>query len=186
MTKTEPKTCEVCGTGCAPLLLSVTTGPDRAMRLAAKAIAATSAKETLRWLDLAERAGAPESVLEILSRAEPLAETGCCQRVFHVGCEPEGVGECLSCHAWICNDCTPAGQGCSCCGSGRTASGKAERVPPTPEEIAIFARRITGRPEAPPEPDRRLEAIRKMQGDLAHAASALIEEEKKGEEVTSG
>ena len=174
--------CEVCGIGCGceawedylvsgePLLAE---GADegrtaRVMRLVRCALDAESARGTKRWLARVYLAGASENLP--LRRCEALLETHC-GRFFHRGCELSGVGQCVGCGAWLGTQ--PAGPGCPVCGAGATASGEAEKSPPTPEEVAEWEKRITGQPAKVPAPDRRLEAIEKMQRMLADAKESL-------------
>lgn len=161
--KTPKKICRVCRKGCGKASLKtalaklpkrlVAEKRDRLTRLAKKALAAPSSMGTRRFLARLKSAGAPSYLLTALKRCEPLVYTACCSRPHHIGCEPEGVGDCVSCGAWLCAPCALSGPGCSACGSGATPSGKPEMSPMSPREIALAHRRLHGTPlEIPVEP----------------------------------
>jgi len=115
----------------------------------------------------------------LAGRAEPLVALACCGLLAHPDCSCE----CAGCGARLCpGACAHEnGKGCPACGAGATPSGEPEithRV--TPAELAKWERRITGLPADPPPPNKREEAIERMQRMLAAAKDSLKKEGPSG------
>ena len=179
--------CEVCGHGCARAVLaalaeSSAPSDDKAseLRLLGRAVSATSAPETRRYLARAAKMGASDETLESLSRCEPLESTYDGNRHFHVGCRPEDIGECHCCGVWhASSEDTVAGPGLPCCGAGATPTGKPVPATLDAHQIACLSARLLGKEKRPQLPDRRAEAIELGRIlSVAQAELALREKEE--------